>query len=152
MRLSRTVLALAFLALPALLPAAAAAPSGTQSPASGEATYRRFGYLGKTLTVEVVADARGVVRVIRGEQAIVEVVGRAGSSLVGIGLDDVRGGRLTLATLGTAPAEYLLTVPGDVRVEVRLPGAAAAATPGTLERVATYRWGGSAPSEPGARE
>ena len=79
-----------------------------------------FAYAGTRLTVRVEADAPGTLRLIRGEPGSVRVASRArqGFTTSGLAEDD----ELTLSAAGDGPVDYLVAVPENVWVVVRLPG------------------------------
>ncbi len=101
--------------------------------------HRLFTFLGSSLTVDVQSDAPGTVHVIHGQRGQVEVTARAANGFAGFGISDTRE-RLTLTSAGATRVDYLVVVPEQAAVRVRLPGAGAAQTFGTLERSASYSW------------
>lgn len=80
----------------------------------------QFPFAGTRITIQVDTDAPGTLRLIRGEPGSVRVASRAGEGFTSSGLaeDD----RLTLSAAGAGPVDYLVAIPENVWVDVRLPG------------------------------
>lgn len=79
-----------------------------------------FVFAGSRLTIDVDVGSRGTLRLIRGAPGNVRVAGRSRDGFTGSGLaeDD----HLTLTSAGAGPVDYLVAVPENVWVQVRLPG------------------------------
>jgi hypothetical protein len=135
----------AFLAVSALLaaiPAAAAAQAtgGAQPAASApEPVQRSFVYLGHDLRVTIAADAAGTIQVVRGEDGRLDLNGRATGGLATAGLANDARDELTLTSSGASRIDWVLAVPRDVRVSLRLPDQPAA-TLGTLAPSGSWSW------------
>ncbi|MGK7311232.1 MAG: hypothetical protein ACN0LA_03250 [Candidatus Longimicrobiales bacterium M2_2A_002] len=101
----------------ALFALALAAPVTAQE---WQVAREEFAYAGTRLTVRIEADAPGTLRLIRGEPGSVRVASRArqGFTTSGLAEDD----ELTLGAAGDGPVDYLVAVPENVWVDVRLPG------------------------------
>jgi hypothetical protein len=127
---------LAFL-LAAALPAAAGAQQ--------DVNRRTFTFLENHLEVAVLADAPGVLQVVRGELGQLEVAGRASEGFAGYGLGGHLTRQLRLTAVGAEAAEYLVVVPEHVNVRVHLPDGTSADLPPRAP-AATYRWAAAAPT------
>lgn len=103
--------------LAGLLSAVLAAPVTAQDRGI---TRERFPFVGTRLAIQVDVEAPGSLRLIRGQNGSVTVVGR---SLEGVTTAGLAGGdRLTLTGVGTGPVDYLVSVPEEVWVNLRIPG------------------------------
>lgn len=80
----------------------------------------RFAFVGHRLTVNVDSDASGTLRIIRGRPGSVRVASRAVTGFTAAALADHD--ELTLTTAGSGPVDYLVSVPEETWVDVRLPG------------------------------
>ena len=80
----------------------------------------RFAFVGHRLTVNVDSDAPGTLRIIRGGPGSVRVASRAVTGFTAAALADQD--ELTLTTAGSGPVDYLVSVPEETWVNVRLPG------------------------------
>lgn len=142
-------------ALVAGLPAAAATQSAggaAPAPPATESLQRSYVFLSNQLAVTVTGDAPGSIQVLRGENGRLDVSGRALGGLPAAALVSDIVPELTLAAAGSARVQYVLVVPADARVSLRLPGRPAAETLGTLDRAATWTWPASpAESQPAGR-
>lgn len=116
-----------------------AAPAAAQDDDVGTAR-RAYPFLGDRLTVHIEADSPGVIRLIRGEDGRLEVAARAEDGFPGFGLADRGGDALVLTAIGADRAEYLVVVPANVRVTVRLPDRHVAEVFAGMDRSATYEW------------
>ncbi|HET9983029.1 MAG TPA: hypothetical protein VFQ38_05570 [Longimicrobiales bacterium] len=115
--------------------------------ANTETLRRSFPYLGDALTIDVVADAAGRIRLIHGANGVVEVTARATEGFSGIGVPTLEGGHMTLTAVGAKQVEYLVAVPAAIRVQVVLPGREGAEVFGRTSRTASWDW--PAPAKPG---
>ncbi len=95
----------------------AAAPVAAQER---QVARERFVFAGSRLTIDVSVEAPGTLRLIRGEPGSVRVASRSRDGFTSSGLaeDD----RLTLSGIGDGPVDFLVAVPENVWVSVRLPG------------------------------
>lgn len=123
---------------------AAGAASAQQDGVMREA----YTFLSNDLTIEVRADAPGELRVVRGQAGRLEVAARAGRGIAGAGLAGTERDRLELTGVGVDRVAYLVVVPEDARVRVRLPDRVAAETLGTMQQTASYRWNIAGPGRP----
>lgn len=120
----------------ALLALLAAAPvAGQEWLVSRE----RFRYIGTRLTIDVVSEAPGTLRLIRGQDGWVAVAGRVPVGFTAAGLTD--DDHLTLSAAGTGPVDYMVTVPEGVWVVVRLPDRSRTEAIGGHTRLRTLEWG-----------
>jgi hypothetical protein len=80
---------------------------------------QQFAFVGTRLVIQVDVESPGTLRLIRGAPASVRVASRAqaGFTTSGLAEDD----RLTLSAAGPGPVDYLVAVPENVWVQVRLP-------------------------------
>lgn len=104
-------------ALAVLATAVLASPSVAQE---WQVARERFTLVGTRLAIQVETEAPGSLQLIRGEPGTVRVASRAREGFTSAGLAD--GDRLTLGAAGPGPVDYLVAVPENVFVEVRLPG------------------------------
>jgi hypothetical protein len=124
---------LAFAAL--LLPAAASAQEQ-------DVTRRTYTFLSHRLDVAILADAPGVLQVLRGERGRIEVAARSRDGFPGFGLGGSHTPQLRLTAVGSEAVQYLVVVPEHVSVRVRLPqGAMLSLAP--RAPAGTYTWGGT---------
>jgi hypothetical protein len=121
-------------------------------PVAAQTDVKRktYTFLDRNLTIEVVAVQSGSLRILRGEAGLLEVVARAPDGFAGFALGGAQEDQLRLTSVGAQTAEFLVVVPEDARVRVRLPDRqhveVASARP-----VTTYTWSGSnAPDDNGA--
>lgn len=122
----------AALALAVLLPANASAQEL-------ETSRRIFNFLESWLDIAVVADAPGVLQVVRGARGRVEVAARAQNGIAGYGLGGDLTRRLDLTAVGAENAQYIVVVPEHVSVRILLPDGTSA-TVQSRETGATFRW------------
>jgi hypothetical protein len=121
----------------ALATAVLAAPAASQQV---DVNRQVFTFVQNRLDLVVLAEAPGVLQVVRGEQGRIEVAARSRDGLAGSGLGGTFTPQLRLMGAGTAGVEYLVMVPEHVSVRVQLPhGGSASLSPSTA--AATYRWG-----------
>jgi hypothetical protein len=128
-----------------LLRAAYAATLSLALPAAGaaqqnEVRHERLTFVGTELTIHLLTDAPGSLRLIHGQPGQIEVTARAPGGVAGFGLAGEDRGRLELTAAGAQQVDYVVVVPSDARVHIRLPGDLAAKPFGTLQRTAIYRW------------
>ncbi|HEX7050583.1 MAG TPA: hypothetical protein VF188_10310 [Longimicrobiales bacterium] len=119
-------------------------------PHAAEARQRdvlreRFVYLDDDLTIDVLAQAPGSLHLLRGRPGMIDVTGRTRHGFAGFGLSDGVVGRLQLTAVGADHVDYLVVVPEDVRVRIRLPGQELSEVFGPLRDSATYHWPRSEP-------
>ena len=101
----------------AVLAALVAVPAAAQE---WQVAREQFTYAGTRLTIKVDVDAKGTLRLIRGAPGTVRVASRSqdGFTTSGLAEDD----RLTLSAVGDGPVDFMVAVPENVFVNVRLPG------------------------------
>lgn len=101
-----------------------------------------FAFAGSQLEISVEAAAPGTLRIIRGGSGSVRVASRSVSGFTAAGLG---GERLTLTAAGPGPVDYMVSVPADVWIDVRLPGTRRGeSVPGRAES-RSFQWDGAAP-------
>lgn len=101
----------------ALLALLVAAPLAAQE---WQVAREQFVFVGSRLSIQVDVEAPGSLRLIRGEPGSVHVASRAQEGFTSSGLSTDR--HLTLSAAGAGPVDYLVAVPENAWVEVRLPG------------------------------
>lgn len=106
----------------------------------------RFAFAGSRLTIHVDAEAPGSLHVIRGSPGSVSVASRTESGFAGAGLAE--NDELTLSAVGAAAVDYMVTVPENVRVSVRLPGRMYGDAVAGHARSRSFEWGQVARSQP----
>ena len=122
---------------------AAVALTSSADAQEWQVAREQFAFAGTRLTVRVDVEAPGSVQVIRGAPGSIRVASRAQEGFTSSGLaeDD----ELTLTAAGAGPVDYLIAVPENVWVNVRLPGR----SPGkSLARGRTGRWEWDATDRP----
>lgn len=97
----------------------------------------QFVFVGTRLTLDVDTDAPGTLRLIRGEPGSVRVASRSQQGFTSSGLAD--DDRLTLSAAGDGPVDYLVAVPENVWVNVRLPGSSLGESV-ARGRTGTWEW------------
>ena len=104
---------------------------------------RAFTFHDHNLTINVISDGSGTLQILRGEAGRVEVAARAPLGIPGFAMGGREGDELRLSAAGAEQVDYLVVVPEDIRVRVRLPhrknGEVASTRPS-----ANYSWGGEA--------
>jgi len=125
-------------ALALLLPLLTAGGAHAQEHDVLRQTFHNF--FESNLGVEVETEAGGELRVIRGADHRVEVAGRAPGGIASFGLDATGRRTLTLTAVGTDRVSFVLVVPEDVRVHLRLPGHRRTELVGSMRRSASYSW------------
>lgn len=86
---------------------------------------RSFTFLDDQVTVEVEADMAGTVQVIRGEPGLIEVSGRAPGGMTAFALGGREGNTLRLTAAGGERVDFIVVVPEDTYLRVRLPNSKA---------------------------
>lgn len=133
----RPALAILGLSFLAVLPREATA----QVHRTTETTRASFLFLDHELTIDVLADAPGVVRIIRGRPGRIEVSGSSSGGVVGFGLASRQFPELALTAVEAERVIYLVVVPEGTYVRLRLPDRDVAETLGALENAGTFEWG-----------
>jgi hypothetical protein len=135
------LLGAALAVLPGTLAAQQSTDAGAQAaPAVARTLERSFTYLGSDLRVTISSGAPGTIELMRGDAGILRLTASASGGLPGAGFDASQTtAELTLSAPGAEKVDYLLEVPTDVRVTVRVAGQPGV-TMGTLDRTASWRW------------
>ncbi len=135
MRTWQLILVAAALVLPNALAAQEAAP-----PEAYPATFQRaFVFLDSDLRITIAGEAAGTIQLVRGEAGRIDLTARGVGSMPAAGLVGGSPSELTLTSAGATRADYVLVVPGDVRVTVSRAGQPGV-TLGTLDREARWSW------------
>lgn len=111
------------------------------SPAAAQewqVARERFAFVGTRLTIQVDADAAGTLHLIRGAPGSVRVASRTERGFTAAGL--ARSEELTLRAVGAGPVDYLVSVPENVWVRVRLPGGAYADAVARSATSRSFEW------------
>ncbi|HSJ26449.1 MAG TPA: hypothetical protein VK929_17350 [Longimicrobiales bacterium] len=129
----------------AVLAAAIVLPAQPLAGQELDVTRRTYTFLDSRLDVDVLADAPGVIQVIRGERGRIEVAARSRDGFAGFGLGGTHTRQLRLTAVGSEAVQYLVVVPENVSVRVRLPtGASASLAP--RQALGTWSWAGDPPA------
>lgn len=104
----------------------------------------QFAFAGSRLTIRVEAESAGSLRLIRGAAGSVQVAGRARQGFVAAGLSSDE--ELTLTSVGPGPVDYLVSVPEDVWISVRLPGRYSGESVAGRTRSRSFEWKSAAPA------
>jgi hypothetical protein len=105
---------------------------------------RQYTFLDNSLTIDVLSEASGVLRVLRGEPGMVEVAARAPKGFPAFAMGGRDGHDLRLTAMGADRVDYLVVVPEDVRVRIRLPDRRQVEI-ASSRPAATYTWGANPP-------
>jgi hypothetical protein len=105
---------------------------------------RAYNFLENHLEIAVVAEAPGVLQVMRGERGRVEVAARSLDGFSGSALGGHLTRQLRLTAVGAGTVEYLVVVPDHVNVRIHLPDGSSASVPPRAP-VASFRWAADAP-------
>jgi hypothetical protein len=104
--------------LAGLISVASALPVSAQEPG---VSRRLFTFLDDRLTVEVQADRPGSLQIVRGEPGLVDVVARVPGGVSAFAMGGRDGDALRLTAVGGDKADFVVVVPEDAYVRVRLP-------------------------------
>lgn len=124
-----------------------AVPMQEASAQEREVLRRTFTFIENDLTVEIDATAPGELQIARGGLGRIDVAARAANGFAGLGLAGGSADRLVLTAMGAERVQYLVMVPAEVRVKVRLPGSDRTRTLTSWDRIARYSWEADAESE-----
>lgn len=102
---------------------------------------REFPFFDHHLTIEVEAEMPGRLQVVRGEIGRIEAAGRVPGGIATFALGGREGDRLRVTGLGGDHADFVVVVPEDASVRVRLPNRDAHHV-NTLSSGGTYSWQG----------
>lgn len=114
-------------------------------PAEGQAQLREISRstytFGKgNLTIDVQTETPGSLRVIRGRRGEIRASARAPDGFADFGLTDRRGNTLRLTAIASDRVDFIVVVPENVRVRVRLPDRPVSEVFATTQPLATYSW------------
>lgn len=112
--------------------------AGPAAAQEWQVAREQFPFAGSRLTIRVEAEARGTLRVIRGRPGTVGVAGRAERGFTAAGLAENE--ELTLTAAGEGPVDYMVSVPENVWIDVRLPGNSFAESVAGSTRSRTFEW------------
>lgn len=122
----------------AALPQAAASQAVT---VPADATRHVYTFQDDRLEIQVVDVPEGSLRLLRGARGELQVVGRAPNGLAGAGLErDGGAARLNLAAVGADRGIFMVVVPSDAIVRVRLADQEPLQTFDPPRATATYEW------------
>jgi hypothetical protein len=105
-----------------------------------ELTRRQFNFFDNSLTVEIVADMPGQLQVVRGEPGRIEVAARVPGGVPAFALGGRGGDQLRLTAIGGDHADFVLVIPEDAVVRVKLPDRHSHQVR-SLQRNGHYTWG-----------
>ncbi len=126
---------------PLIIALAVLATVGATTPAAAQewmVAREQFAFVGNRLVIRVDPGPAGNLRIIRGAPGSVRVASRTGDGFTAAGLTAHE--ELTLTALGNGPVDYLVSVPEDVRVQVRLPDRTFGESVSGRSRSRTFRW------------
>lgn len=103
---------------------------------------RLFTFLDTKVTVEVLADAPGTLQVVRGEPGRIDVAARVPGGISAVALGGRAGDNLRLTALGGETAEFIVVVPEDVYLRIRLPNNKAGEL-GSTRPAGSFKWTGT---------
>lgn len=132
--MKRSMLLAAFLTAATTLPAVAQAPGVAR---------RIFTFLDHRLTVEVLADAPGTLQIVRGEPGTINVAANVPGGIPAFALGGRDGDALRLTAVGGEKADFVVVVPEDAYVRVRLPNSKGGEV-GSTRPAGTFTWPGHA--------
>lgn len=107
---------------------------------------RSFPFFDNKLTIEVTADVPGELQLVRGEQGIVEVAARVPNGIPAFALGGRESDILRLTAAGGDYADFVVIVPEDAIVSVRLPDRNGHQM-GQMQKSSRYSWGGAGHEE-----
>ena len=114
-----------------------------------ELTRRHYTFFDNSLTIEVVSEIPGRLQVVRGEKGRVEVAARVPGGIPAFAMGGREYDRLRLTALGGEEADFVVVVPEDASVRVKLPNARSHAMT-SMRPAGTFSWGGTATSKASA--
>lgn len=103
-----------------------------------------FAFAGSRLTILVDAEGAGTLRIIRGGYGTVRVASRAPQGFTAAGL--THNEELTLSSAGAGDVDYMVAVPDEVWIQVRLPGRSFGESMAGRTRSRTFEWGAPGPA------
>lgn len=86
-----------------------------------EVQRRMFTFLDRQVTVEVMTDIPGTLRIVRGEPGVIDVAARVPGGVSAAALGGRAGDNLRLTAVGGEQAEFIVVVPEEVYLRIRLP-------------------------------
>ena len=102
---------------------------------------RQFAFLDNEVTVEVMTDIPGTLQIVRGEPGLLDVAGRVPGGISSFALGGRDGSTLRLSAIGGEHVDFMVVVPEDAYLRVRLPnrkfGDIGSTRPG-----GTFKWDG----------
>jgi hypothetical protein len=119
-----------------------AAPAAAQH----DVARRSFNFFDNTLTIQVISESSGSLRIMRGEEGRLEVAARTPDGIPAATLGGRDGDELRLTSVGANPVTFVVSVPEDVRVRVLLPDRKNLEIASTRP-AASYAWGAT-PAKP----
>jgi hypothetical protein len=112
-----------------------------------ELSRRSFSFFDNILTVEVVADMPGQLQLVRGEAGRIDVAGRVPGGIPAFALGGREENQLKLTAVGGAHADFVVIVPEDAMVKVKLPDRNWRQV-GMSQQSGEYRWGENQKASP----
>jgi hypothetical protein len=105
----------------ALILAATLCAASSAQAQEHELSRHSFTFFDNTLSVEVVADMPGQLQVVRGEPGRIDVAGRVPGGIPAFALGGREENQLRLTAVGGNHADFVVIVPEDALVKVKLP-------------------------------
>jgi hypothetical protein len=96
----------------------------TAAPAAAQdlgVSHRTFTFLDNTLTIEVIASAPGTLQIVRGEGGILDIASHVAGGVSSAALGGREENALRLTAVGGDKASFIVSVPEDAHVRVKLP-------------------------------
>lgn len=135
--------------LAAILALLTAAPLLVPAPAAAQewgVVRRSFTFVDNTLSVEVRAGVPGELQIVRGGFGQVEVAARSDRGIAGMALSGRSRDELVLTAMGGDRVDYLVMVPENARVRIRVPGLQWGETFWPPQEQARFEWGRARPA------
>ncbi|HKJ92787.1 MAG TPA: hypothetical protein VJ957_06445, partial [Longimicrobiales bacterium] len=105
-----------------------------------DVTHHVYTLIDTELTIDVLTDAPGTLQLMHGRGGQVEVRGRALHGLAASAMGGNVGATLRLSAMGADRVEYMVVVPENTYVRVKLPDRKALETFSTTSGSASYTW------------
>lgn len=109
------------------------------APVAAESLERTFTFIGNELRITIAGPGAGTLRVVRGQLGRIEVVARSYGGIPVAALGSDVDGQLVLDSGPAARADYIVTIPRETRLGVRLAGHPGA-TLSPLDQTASWSW------------
>ncbi|HEX6558109.1 MAG TPA: hypothetical protein VF021_01565 [Longimicrobiales bacterium] len=101
---------------------------------------RAFTFLSNDVTVEITSDVPGTLQIVRGQDGMIDVAARVPGGLSSFAMGGTYSDKLRLTAMGGRSAEFIVVVPEQTYVRVRLPNRKGGDV-GSTRQGGTFRWG-----------